>query len=69
MSWRADESRRVRPAAPEVRVPAARPAPVRGATSMRAMARTLATLLGYLVGIVAVCYLVAFVAFTLAAAS
>ena len=69
MSWRAEDSRHPRPAVPEVRPAPVRPAPVRGATSLRTMARTLATLLGYLVGIVGVCYLVAFVAFTLAAAS
>ena len=66
MSWRAEDSRHPWP---EVRPAPASPAPVRGATSLRTMARTLATLLGYLVGIVGVCYLVAFVAFTLAAAS
>ena len=67
MSWRADAPRRARAAVQEAKARPARPG--RGGVSVRAMAHTLAVLLGYLAAIFVVCYLVAFVALTLAVVS
>ena len=67
MSWRADAPRRARAAGQEAKARPARPG--RGGVSVHAMAHTLAVLLGYLAAIFVVCYLVAFVAFTLAVVS